>query len=183
MKAYDRHVLVAYVSLVLLFTCGCTPGEEQDIFSVLQDGVASLTAARDMTEQFARDLQANCDPSDAGYQKAEARYDIARESFNRYLDYLEGETKGSRSLGRAVVSPSLVRDDTAEFLEDASKLLKSDRDFRDVQRKIRIPDDLHYALSRLNKKERAAACAAGRPATANESMEPGQQLALIKRGR
>jgi hypothetical protein len=83
-------------------------------------------------------------------------YQDAREAYNQFLDAVESEAKTppSRSVRRS--GPVDVQNATADFLADATGLLRPNVNTRRIpfQRAVVIPDNLQSTLQKLPKKAR-----------------------------
>ncbi len=135
---------------------GCTPSEEVQTITDLQAALSALTQNRSLTEQFVRDVKSSADPGDPAYVQAMESYQDARDVYNRYLDAVEsgGKRDSDRSLRHS--SPRDVQNATADFLADATRVLKPSANTRKIsfQRAVMVPDNLEGSLAKLPKKAR-----------------------------
>ena len=148
-----HQLLTLSISLCLV---GCTPTEKAELVAQLQTALNGLEQNRSLTEQFVRDIKATVDPADPGYVQAMESYQDARDSYNHFLDGVEtnGRALTERSLRQA--DPMEVRNVTADFLADATSVLKPSLNTRRIpfQRAIVIPQELQGTLQKLPKKAR-----------------------------
>jgi len=153
-KIIRSTALTAMLSLFVLI--GCTPAEEEEAITDAQTALTDLSADRSLTEQFVRDLKANCDSESPACAQAMSSYEDARDTYNRYLDDVENGNvpQGERSLHHS--SPRDVENAATDFLSDATRALKPSVNTRQVafQRAVIIPNNLQYSLSKLPKKAR-----------------------------
>jgi hypothetical protein len=135
---------------------GCTTAQEAEVVTGLQNALSDLQQNRALTEQYVRDIKATVSPSDPDYEEVMDSYQDARESYDHYLDSVESDPKTppSRSLRRS--GPVDVQNATADFLADATSLLKPEIKTRRIpfQRAIVIPDNLQATLQKVPKKAR-----------------------------
>lgn len=135
---------------------GCTDAEKTEAATTLQAALNNLVQNRSLTEQFVRDIKANVDPSDPGYIQAMDSYQDAREVYGKYLDSVEdgGKAAPTRSLKRS--TPVDVQNATADFLADATSVLKPTVNTRRIpfQRAVVIPQNLNSTFQKLPKKAR-----------------------------
>jgi len=156
-KQTITHFLTTAVIVgVCLMTCGCTPAEEQEALTQMQTALSNLEQNRSLTEQFVRDIKATVDPSDPGYLQAIQSYEDAREAYDHYLDAVETNGKALTSRSLRIYGPNEVRNATADFLADATAVLKPSVNTRRIpfQRAIVVPDDLQANLHKIPKKVR-----------------------------
>jgi hypothetical protein len=130
-KRTTIHIFTAAVVVgACLMTCGCTPAEEQEALTQMQTALSNLEQNRSLTEQFVRDIKATIDPSDPGYLQAIQSYQEAREAYDHYLDGVETNGKALTSRSLRIYGPDEVRNATADFLADATSVLKPNVDTR-----------------------------------------------------
>ncbi len=149
-------VIASVLSCICLGLSGCTSAEETETVTTLQAALNNLVQNRSLTEQFVRDIKTNADPSDPGYVQAMDSYQEARDSYDHYLDSVEngGKPGATRSLRRS--GPVDVQNATADFLADATSVLKPTLNTRRIpfQRAVVIPENLQATLNKLPKKAR-----------------------------
>ena len=155
-KGIFRIVSLTFLAVISLPTTGCTDTEKTEVLTTLQTALSNLQQNRSLTEQFVRDIKANVDPSDPGYVQAMDSYQEAREAYNRYLDSIEDGGKPSQSRSLRHSSPVDVQNATADFLADATSVLKPNVNTRRIpfQRAVVIPDNLAPTFKGLPKKAR-----------------------------
>ena len=153
---FRSAALAVALSCLCAGLSGCTSEEETNTITTLQAALNNLVQNRSLTEQFVRDIKANADPSDPGYVQAMDSYQDARDSYDHYLDSVENgrQSVPTRSLRRS--SPTDVQNATADFLADATSVLKPTVNTRRIpfQRAVVIPDNLQATLNKLPKKAR-----------------------------
>lgn len=157
LKSARQVVGASAVFLLCVTLAGCTGAEETEVVTTLQTALNNLVQNRSLTEQFVRDVKASVSPSDPKYAELMDTYQEARTSYDRYLDQIEDGRKDpptSRSMRR--VGPNDVRNSTADFLAEATSVLKPDANTRRIpfQRAVVIPDNLRATLQKLPKKAR-----------------------------
>lgn len=152
----QKCLILLPVLFLCLSTSGCPAAEEAAIAAQLQTALSNLEQNRSLTEQFVRDLKASADHSDPAFAEAMESYQHARECNDQYLDAVEtnGHSRTSRSL--RLSEPSQVRNAAADFLADATSILKPTVNTRRIpfQRVIVVPEDLQSTLQKLPKKAR-----------------------------
>jgi len=156
-RTFFSRGIVAFVTISLCVGfIGCTPAEETAIITQLQTALNSLQQNRSLTEQFVRDIKATVNPADPGYVQAMESYQEARESYDHFLDGVETNGRSMTARSMRLSGPAEVRNATADFLADATSVLKPDINTRRIpfQRAIVIPDNLQSTLQKLPKKSR-----------------------------
>jgi hypothetical protein len=155
-----RYVVRPAFAVCLFFVAfnlsGCTPAEESEIITSLQGSLDSLTQNKTLTAQFVRDIKATVNPSDPGYAQVMDSYQNAREAYDHYLDTVETDSKAPLSRSLRQLGPIDVQNATADFLADATSVLKPAVNTRRIpfQRAVVIPDNLRVTLAKLPKKAR-----------------------------
>ena len=155
-EVFSRGLVVFVAISLCLGFLGCTPAEETAIITQLQTALNSLQQNRALTEQFVRDIKATVSPADPGYVQAMESYQDARESYDHFLDGVETNGRSMTTRSMRLSGPTEVRNAAADFLADATSVLKPDVNTRRIpfQRAIVIPDDLQAALQKLPKHSR-----------------------------
>jgi ABC-type transporter Mla subunit MlaD len=157
-----KYLVVRNISIVLVLgavlsgATGCTGAEESQVITQLQTGLSSLLQNRALTEQFVRDIKTNVDPSDPGYAQAMDSYQDAREAYDHFLDTVEGGSDAHSPRSLRGVAANDVQNSTADFLADATSVLKPTVNTRRIpfQRAVVIPDNLQTTLNKLPRKAR-----------------------------
>jgi hypothetical protein len=152
----SKSIATVLMLVSILGMVGCTTAEEAETASILQTGLSDLTQNRALTEQFVRDVKANADPGDPAYVQAMESYQDARDVYNRFLDSVESGAKPNEERSLRHTSARDVQNATADFLADATRVLKPNLYSRKIafQRAVLIPDNLPKALAKLPKKAR-----------------------------
>jgi hypothetical protein len=152
---HKRLLSIALVGF-LTFLGGCTAAEESEVITQLQTGLSDLQQNRALTEQFVRDIKATVDPSDPGYAQAMDSYQDARQAYDHFLDMVEADKDAVPSRSLRNYGPVEIQNATADFLADATSVLKPTVNTRRIpfQRAVVIPDNLQTTLNKLPKKAR-----------------------------
>jgi hypothetical protein len=155
-QTIKKLIATTVIALSCLTICGCTPAEEQEALTQMQTALSNLEHNRSLAEQFVRDIKASADPSDPGYIQAIQSYQEAREAYDHYLDGVETNGKALTKRSLQIYGPNEVRNATADFLADATAVLKPNVNTRRIpfQRAIVVPDDLQSNLQKVPKKMR-----------------------------
>ena len=156
MKTPSTWFLYLFFFAALSPLLGCPAAEVAATETVLQTALSDLTQNRALTEQFVRDVKASVRQDDPAYVQAMESYGDARETYNRFLDAVEGSSANRDSRSLRNCSPRDVENATADFLADATRALKPLANTRKIafQRAVIVPEDLQPALARLPKKAR-----------------------------
>ncbi len=155
-RSFSGIISAATLIGVCLSLSGCTATQEAEVVTQLQSALNNLVQNRALTEQFVRDIKSTVAASDPNYSQVMDSYQDAREAYNQFLDAVESEAKTppSRSVRRS--GPVDVQNATADFLADATGLLRPNVNTRRIpfQRAVVIPDNLQSTLQKLPKKAR-----------------------------